>query len=267
MDDLSELAPEADPVVVAEVEVPEGQVDDQTPETETEEKKSAAAARRDRDKAFKARLIEQKTAAEAERDAAIAKLDRLQKERDADKAPKEGDFTDSLEYLAEKAAWSAGQRLTSREATAAEAEAAAARARADEISRQESDLLAQAWTQQATDARTRYTDFDAKIGQTGLFPVGSHIVPLIQSSDVAADLAYRIASDRSLHDGLLKMNPVQAAREIGRLEASMTAPRARTSTTAPDPISPVRAAGAAAKDPAKMSYKEFKAYRDSGGKL
>lgn len=268
MDELSVSAVEADPIVTTtEGEAPEGQAQDQTAAPEGEEKKSAAAARRERDKAYKARLIEEKTAADAARDAALAKLDRLQKERDADKAPKEGDFTDSLEYLAEKAAWSAGQRLTNREATAAEAEAATARARADVISQQEAVLLAQAWEHQATDARTRYADFDAKIGQPDLFPKGSHLIPMIQSSDVAGDLAYRLATDRALHDSLLKMNPVQAAREIGRLEASITAPRARTSTNAPDPINPVKGSNGATRDPAKMAPSEYSAWRAAGGKI
>ena len=68
MDELSELALEADPIVVAEGEAPEGQEQDQTADApEAEEKKSAAAARRERDKAYKARLIEEKGAVRVDR--------------------------------------------------------------------------------------------------------------------------------------------------------------------------------------------------------
>jgi hypothetical protein len=60
---------------------------------------------------------------------------------------------------------------------------------------------------------------------------------------------------------------VEQARAIGRIEASLQAPKPRTETNAPDPISPVKGKVSATRDPNRMSYKDYVAYREAGGKI
>jgi hypothetical protein len=63
------------------------------------------------------------------------------------------------------------------------------------------------------------------------------------------------------------MSPLEQARALGRLEATLTAPTARTETTAPQPISPVKAKGTVTKDPSKMSPQEWRKFREGGGTI
>ena len=63
------------------------------------------------------------------------------------------------------------------------------------------------------------------------------------------------------------MNPVEAARAIGRIEASIALPKPRTETKAPDPINPVRGSAAASRNPDNMSYVEWVKWRENGGKI
>ena len=59
------------------------------------------------------------------------------------------------------------------------------------------------------------------------------------------------------------MNPVQRAREIGRIEATLAAPKPQS--RAPDPISPVKSTVPVSKDPARMTAAEYDAWRQAGG--
>ena len=56
---------------------------------------------------------------------------------------------------------------------------------------------------------------------------------LILTSDVGADVAYHLGQNRALAAQIAEMNPVEAARAIGRIEASIVAPKPRTETKAP----------------------------------
>ena len=90
---------------------------------------------------------------------------------------------------------------------------------------------------------------------------------LILTSDVGADVAYHLGQNHALAAQIAAMNPVEAARAIGRIEAGIVQPKPRTETKAPDPISPVRGSAGAARDPEKMSYRDFVKFRENGGTL
>jgi hypothetical protein len=57
---------------------------------------------------------------------------------------------------------------------------------------------------------------------------------------------------------------VEAARAIGRIEATLNAPKPRTETQTPAPIAPVRGSARATPAPDAMSYEEYRAARMSG---
>ena len=267
MDEESALATEAGPETMADEALDtEGQVAGQTAPPEGEEKKTATQERRERDKAHRDRIRAERDAAISEAETAKARHDRILNAGKDEKPPQEQDYQDPLEYVAAKAVWSAGQQLTQREAREIGEAEEAARKRADTFGQQEQALIEQSWASHVSEAKARYTDFDA-VALAREVPVSGDMARLIQTSEVGADVLYHLGQNKALSAEIAGMNPMDAARAIGRLEATIAAPRPRTSTNAPAPISPVKGSGTAMKDPAKMSFAEFKAYRESGGKL
>lgn len=267
MDEESALAHGAGPEVVAEEALDtEGQVVGQTAPPEGEEKKTATQERRERDKAHRERIRAERDAAIAEAETAKTRHERILNAGKAEKPPQEQDYQDPLEYVAAKAIWSAEQQRTQREAREIGEAEEAARKRADTFGQQEQALIEQSWASHVAEAKVRYTDFDA-VALARDVPVSEDMARLIQTSEVGADVLYHLGRNKALSAEIAGMNSMDAARAIGRLEATVSAPRPRTSTNAPDPISPVKGNGTAMKDPSKMSFAEFKAYRDGGGKI
>lgn len=267
MDEESALATEAGPETMADEALDtEGQVAGQTAPPEGEEKKTATQERRERDKAHRDRIRAERDAAISEAETAKARHDRILNAGKDEKPPQEQDYQDPLEYVAAKAVWSAGQQLTQREAREIGEAEEAARKRADTFGQQEQALIEQSWASHVSEAKARYTDFDA-VALARDVPVSGDMARLIQTSEVGADVLYHLGQNKALSAEIAGMNPMDAARAIGRLEATIAAPRPRTSTNAPAPISPLKGSGTAMKDPAKMSFAEFKAYREAGGKI
>lgn len=274
MNDESALAQEAGPEVVTEAQEAEGQVEDQTAEAaepvatdEETEAKSKAAARRERDKAYKERLRTDREAAEARARDAEAKLQSLYRAAQAQAEPTEATISDPFELAAAKALWMQNRNNLAQSAAEIKEQAEAARAEGERLARAEQAAISAHWQAQAKEAESRYTDFRETISRPGLFPEGSAVAVLVAQSPVAADLAYALARDPATHDALLNMRPLDVAREIGRLEASLSTPRPRTATTAPPPVSPVKGSAPAGKDPARMTGAEFIAWRMNGGAI
>ena len=258
-----EAAPET--VVTEAPEGTEGQVETPPAEGQPEEK-SESAKRREREKAYRARL--QTEAAEASARAAEAEK-RKQAILEAGKkeaAPREADFPDPIEFAAAKAIWGAEQRLTEREARSAGEAAEAAKREAETISQRESAVIAEAWTAQVAEAKSKYADFD-QVALANDLPVTKAMGELIMTSDAGPDVLYHLGQNRALAAQIAAMNQVEAARAIGRIEASLIAPKPRTETNAPTPINPVRGSAGASRNPENMSYVEWVKWRENGGKV
>lgn len=255
-------------VVSEEVEVTEAdqetdQTDESTDEGDDKPKRESAKERRERDKAYKQRLREE---AETHKKSADEAEQRRARILDAGKqiaAPVEKDFDDYTEYVAAKAVWRHAQQAAERDANEAGTQAEAARKRADAVSQQERQYIDQAWGEQIKDAQSRYTDFEAVAFNKDV-PITDQMAEIIKSSDMGADLAYYLGKNKAIAADIAELRPIEAARAMGRIEAQISAPRPRTETKAPDPISPVRGKAAASKDPSKMSYAEYKAARSAG---
>jgi hypothetical protein len=269
MTDESVLALEAGPEVVAPAETPEPSEVVEPEETPEPAEKSESAKRRERDKAAKQRLAEERDAALAEAEQARARLARMKDAAQADEAPKEADFSDPLEYAAAKGAWIAHSKLVGREVSAAEEAEKVAKTRVQDVTAQEEAHIAREWQGQVADARARYADFDA-VALNPEVKLSQSVARMVATSETGADLAYHLGKNPAIAAELSELaarNPVEAARRIGRIEAGLSLPKPRTETNAPAPISPVKGQAAASRDPSKMSFAEFKAYREGGGKV
>ena len=257
-----EAAPET--VVTEAPEGTEGQVETPPAEGQPEEK-SESAKRRERERAYRARLQTEAAEAKAEAKQAEARRQAILDAAKQEAPPKEADFPDPIEYAAAKAIWGAEQRLTEREAKNAGEAVKAAEGRAEEISKKERAILEQSWAVARDEAKSRYADFET-VALRGWEP-SPVMTDLILTSDVGPDVAYHLGQNHALAAQIAAMNPVEAARAIGRIEAGIVQPKPRTETKAPDPISPVRGSAGAARDPEKMPYRDFVKFRENGGTI
>ena len=114
-----------------------------------------------------------------------------------------------------------------------------------ETARQQAEML-EAYHDREETARDKYDDFDQVAYNTNL-PVTEHMALSIQASDVGPDLLYWLGSNPKEAGRIARLNPILQAKEIGKIEASLSSnPPARKTSTAPAPIAPVTARSAGA---------------------
>lgn len=249
----------------------EGQVTDQTaepaPEGEGEDKQSEASKRRERDKAYKERLRQEAADAQARADAAEASKRKIIEAGEQEKPPSEADFPDILDLTAAKALWALKQQNRTEKLAALDEEATEARKQADVITAAQRQLVEKAWAESVLAAKAVYADFE-QVALSSDVPITAQVADLIKTSENPADVAYWLGQNRAKAAQISTMSPVEAARAIGRIEAIVSAPKAKTQSSAPVPITPVKGGSAGTqKDPDRMSPDEYRAWREAGGKF
>jgi hypothetical protein len=271
MTDESALAPEAGPEIVPEtlVETPEeGQVEAQTAEGDDpppeDNKPSAAKARRERQKAHFSRLETERAAAEQRARDAEDRVARLQATAQRIARPTDAEFPDPIDFAAAQAVWRMSQAQSEQMAEQIGSEVQEARSQAEQIEAQRKQAVNVAWRESVEEAKSRYADFEAVAYHA---PISDGVAAMIAESDVGPDVAYYLGKNPAIAKQISEAHPLEAARALGRIEATVTQSRAKPATSAPPPITPIKGGSVATKDPAKMSFAEFKAYREKGGKL
>lgn len=174
--------------------------------------------------------------------------------------PKLEDFPDWDAHQAATQSEVIDRTLTKREAESAAQEAKEAR----------QALLAEAveaHKAREAEARQRVPDYDAKLAAyKGPMP-SEFVQELMFQSDKSELFLLHIADRPELVRDLNRLPPVEAARRIGQIEARLSYPTPKTATNAPAPMGTLKGAASATVDPAKMSFAEFKAYREKGGTI
>ena len=267
--ELAALQAAADEAVISDdteaseaTENTEGQVESQPANADEAAEKTKSQLRRERRENAERRRAEEAEAAKKRLADTEAELARIRQSTLAE--PKEADFTDPIEYAAARGAWrlhSQGNqaqetRLTEQIESIQKSEERAEIARIS--------ALADDFKKAIPDIKARYPDFD----QAYAIAVDPAIVSpalsvAILESDAAHDIAYHLGKNPDVALRLSKMNPVQAARELGKLEARLSEPK--PVTKAPDPYKPARGASAPAPRIDDMTPDEFDAWRRNGG--
>lgn len=175
-------------------------------------------------------------------------------------------FENYEEFVEALTDWKAEQREQARE-----------RAEAERERERENERAKSAWDAKQEAAREKYADYDDAVNQDlAITPVMQHV---ILRSEQGADLAYYLGSHPEECQRLASLDDVQAARELGRLEArlapasSPSVPTTKTptrSSSAPAPIRPVAAASPASGAPAAkgfetMTLREYEEWRRRRG--
>ena len=180
-------------------------------------------------------------------------------------APKESDFTDPLDYVAASAAYRQAQVAAQMQEVEIGGEVDALK-QAQKLAEQmrQKERLAE-FAETIPEARARYADFDAALQVAQRSDVVSPaLAEMILESERPHDLAYHLGKNPELARALSQMNPVQAARKLGSIEASLSLPRAKTQSSAPEPVNPVRGGASPVANPDKMSVSEWAAKRAAG---
>lgn len=186
------------------------------------------------------------------------RLKRIEELTGASTPPKESDFASYEEYQAALSAHHAMRMMDGRTKQEAEREAQAYQQEMQRVEQARQHEVAQGWAAQVSDAKTRYADFE-QVAYTA--PISDQVSQMIAGMDAGADVAYQLGLNPAEARRISSLSPMEAAMELGRMEARLSAPQPRTATQAPDPVKPVRPKASTQKDPSKMSISEYRAWR------
>lgn len=109
-----------------------------------------------------------------------------------------------------------------------------------ETQRQQAELLEQ-YHEREEKAREKYADFE-QVAYNPSLPITTVMAQTIQASDVGPEVAYYLGANPKEADRIARLAPILQAKEIGRIEAHVSAnPAPKRTTSAPAPITPVTA--------------------------
>ena len=197
-------------------------VETETPETPAEEEPSKTFTQEELDAIVGKRLAREQRKWEREQAQRLAEMEaRLKAPPAADLSPDQFETYDAYaEALAER---KAEELLAKREAA-----------------REQQSLLEQYHDREEV-ARDKYDDFD-QVAYNPNLPVTEYMAQSIQASEIGPDVLYWLGSNPKEADRIARMNPILQAKEIGKIEASLSSnPPVRKTSTAPAPIAPVTA--------------------------
>lgn len=132
--------------------------------------------------------------------------------------------------------------------------------RADAASMTAQQAVAQQFALLEGEARSKWTDYD-QVTRNPSIPITQEMAALIAESDVGPEVAYHLGKNPQEAARLAQMTDKQLAKEVGRLEARLTLPKAPPKQP-PAPVQPVSGiAAGGSKDPGTMSMSEYAAWR------
>lgn len=149
-------------------------------------------------------------------------------------------------------------------------EQAVAKRMEQDSTRKVADARSQTFAERQVATRAVLPDYDAVVGSSET-PIANHVGEALMESDRGPELAYHFAKNPEVLQNLNGMTPMQAAREIGKLEATLptkTAPvvPSKKLSTTPAPASTTVTQGRATQPAlASASMDEYMAQRKSQG--
>ena len=201
-----------------------------------------------------------KRAHEAEREAQRWREAAERKTADPSEKPNPDKFGSYDEYVEALADWKADQRVAEsfKRRDAERSQAAEARA---------AEAKAQAWAERQSEFREATPDYDAVVGKSAV-QIAPHVVDTLLDSESGPELAYHLAKRPETVKRINALSPLSAARELGRIEATLSnpaAPQFKPASKAPAPITPVRSSAPAAVDLASANMDQYIAARRKQG--
>lgn len=175
--------------------------------------------------------------------------------QDATTKPARDAFASDADYFEALADWKAEQKVSEfRKQQQAEA--------LNKAEQTQTATRFELYQERVSTALDAMPDYHEVVGGSDV-PAEAHVLEAILDSEQGPQLAYHLAKHPDVAQRLNEMTPVQAAREIGRLEAQLAQPKTETppprrTTNAPPPINPVRGSnGQFTKSPDQMTDAEW----------
>lgn len=135
--------------------------------------------------------------------------------------------------------------------------------------REQSQAQAAQWNERVNAYKAQKRDYDETLASADHIMVPPAMQQAIMTSDNGPALVYALAQDHKELERLVKLEPLAAVRELGRLEAKITATQANPSaqraavSQAPEPIRPVGQGAATSTKPLdEMDFQEYKRARE-----
>lgn len=137
---------------------------------------------------------------------------------------------------------------------------------ADAAHKQAQQAINDEWSAAVNDARTRYTDFDAKVINNPSLPATQDMVDATMATDNPADVAYHLGTHPDEAMAISALPPIQQAIAIGRIEAKLSIPQSNKRTNAPAPVNKVRGGVSTGNiNPEDMTPEQYDEWRFKGG--
>lgn len=210
--------PQLEKAAGSETEQPTTATEDGQPEKQPT---PGELARKERNRERWREMKETVAQSKARERALIAEIDRLQKTSQPDYSQ----ITDPDDILAEKTA----HRLR-------QGQVEDTKARVDQERRVSEAALNEAWAATLEDMRAKTPDFDTVVNERT--PIHERAAPFIVESEKGGEIAYWLGKNpdaaKALYDKF-DTAPAQALIELGRIEARLSAPVAKTVSTTPKP--------------------------------
>lgn len=128
---------------------------------------------------------------------------------------------------------------------------------------QERLKTATTFLQKVKEQEKLFDDFHGKVNDPVFVTIANQytpeIVTIIQESEPA--LTYHLATHLNDAERIAALPPVQAARELAKLESRLENPKPKTVSDAPDPIQGAKSKSTIEKNPSDMNQKEFEEWR------
>ena len=183
---------------------------------------------------------------------------RLEKSAEPTERPKLDDYADYDDYEAARVEWGF-KKATS------EIRAADAKEELEAVQRERIETLASDHKMRESEAKKVIPDYDQVISNYKGQAPKDHVAAIILESDKSALLKYHFASNPRKLAEINSMSPLSAAREIGRLETSLSSPKSKTQTDAPAPSGALKGGTSPSKSTNEMSVSDLEnAFRKKG---
>lgn len=179
--------------------------------------------------------------AKAERKARREFAQQAQERPVAVEVPKPEQFKTPDEYVEALADYKADRKIAQQKAT------------------EQQTKVVSVFEERVDQAREKYSDFDA-VAFSENVRITDAMAEVIQESEIGPEVAYHLGKNPDEARRIAGLPPLAQAREIGKIEASLSAnPPAKKVTSAPEPIKPVgsRAANPAVDPSDPRSDKSF----------
>lgn len=211
-----------------------------------------------------AELVEQRNEERRAREATERRLDQLvemmmqrQPEPEAPKAPEGPPTLEAHGYDEQK------YQAALLEFAKAEARREAQEALKAERAREQAEARQQTFKTREAEFLKATPDYQAVVYDPSA-PISSTMAEIIAESDVGPQLAYHLAKNREVARAIYSLPPTAAARELGKIEARLSQPRAEAPRLPSAPPPPPRVDATepeVERDPDKMSMDEWLKWR------